>query len=168
MTVFDLRSVRLRPGEEQRDAQDIELGSFTFAGQRYDAVPEPVPAELTIARANTGTVLALRFHARLHGPCQRCLADAVVERELHVREYQATSPESEELATPYVSDDRVDLTQWARDSLLLSLPEQILCRSDCAGLCPVCGKDLNRDPHVHDEAEPDPRWAALAKLRDEL
>jgi uncharacterized protein len=113
-------------------------------------------------------VLALRFHARLHGPCQRCLADAVVERELHVREYQATSPESEELATPYVSDDRVDLTQWARDSLLLSLPEQILCRSDCAGLCPVCGKDLNRDPHVHDEAEPDPRWAALAKLRDEL
>jgi uncharacterized protein len=168
MTVFDLRSVRLRPGEEQRDAEDIELGSFTFAGQRYDAVPEPVPAELTITRANTGTVLSLRFRVRLHGPCQRCLADAVVERELHVREYQATSPESEELATPYVSDDRVDLTQWARDALALSLPEQILCRPDCAGLCPVCGKDLNREPHVHEGAEPDPRWAALAELRDQL
>ena len=168
MTVFDLRSARLRPGEEQRDAQEIELGPFRFAGQRYDAVPEPVPAEITITRANTGTVLALRFLLRLHGPCQRCLADAVVERDLHVREYQATSPESDELTTPYVSDDRVDLTQWARDSLALSLPEQILCRPDCAGLCPVCGKDLNREPHVHEEAEPDPRWAALAELRDRL
>ena len=168
MTVFDLRSARLRPGEEQRDAQEIELGPFTFAGQRYDAVPEPVPAELTITRANTGTVLTLRFGVRLHGPCQRCLADALVERDLNVREYQATSPESDELTTPYVSDDRVDLTQWARDSLALSLPEQILCRPDCAGLCPVCGKDLNREPHVHEEAEADPRWAALAELRDRL
>jgi uncharacterized protein len=168
MTVFDLRSARLRPGEEQRDAQEIELGPFTLAGQRYDAVPEPVPSELTITRANTGTVLALRFGVRLHGPCQRCLADAVVERDLHVREYPATNPDSDELTTPYVSDDRVDLTQWARDTLALSLPEQILCRTDCAGLCPVCGKDLNREPHVHEDAEPDPRWAALAELRDRL
>jgi uncharacterized protein len=168
MTVFDLRSVRLRPGEEQRDAVRIELGPFTFAGQRYDVAPEPVAAELTITRANTGTVLALRFHVRLHGPCQRCLADAVVERELAVREYEATSPEAEELTTPYVTDDRVDLTQWARDSLALSLPEQILCRPECAGLCPVCGKDLNLEPHVHEEAEADPRWAALAELRHRL
>jgi uncharacterized protein len=168
MTVFDLRSVRLRPGDEQRDAREIELGPFSFAGQRYDVVPEPVPAELTITRANTGTVLSLRFRVRLHGPCQRCLSDAVVERGLHVREYQATSPESEELTTPYVQDDRVDLTQWARDSLALSLPEQILCRPDCAGLCPVCGKDLNQEPHAHEEAGSDPRWAALAELRDRL
>jgi uncharacterized protein len=168
MTVFDLRSVRLRPGEEQRDAQQIELGPFTFAGQRYDAVPEPVSAELSITQANTGTVLALHFQVRLHGPCQRCLADAVVERDLHVREYQATNPDSEELTTPYVSDDRVDLTQWARDSFALSLPVQILCRPDCAGLCPVCGKDLNLEPHVHEEAASDPRWAALAELRDRL
>jgi uncharacterized protein len=168
MTVFDLRSARLRPGEEQRDGQEIELGPFTFAGQRYHAVPEPVPAELSIMRANTGTVLGLSFHVRLHGPCQRCLADAVVERDLRGREYQATSPESDELTTPYVEDERGDLTQWARDSLALSLPEQILCRPDCAGLCPVCGKDLNREPHEHEEVESDPRWAALAELRDRL
>ena len=49
-----------------------------------------------------------------------------------------------------------------------SLPEQILCREDCAGLCPVCGKDLNEEPHEHSEREPDPRWAALEGLRENL
>jgi uncharacterized protein len=169
MTVLDLRSVKLRSGEEHQDEQEIELGPFMFAGQRYDSVPEPLPAELVITQATTGTVLELRFQVRLHGPCHRCLADAVVEQGLDVREYQAASPGgSEELTTPYVVDNRLDLSQWARDSVALSLPEQILCRPDCAGLCPVCGKDLNREPHAHEEAEPDPRWAALAELRDRL
>jgi uncharacterized protein len=55
-----------------------------------------------------------------------------------------------------------------RDAIALALPEQILCRPDCAGLCPVCGKDLNVEPHEHVEQELDPRWAALQQLRDEL
>jgi uncharacterized protein len=169
MTVFDLRSVRLRSGDEHRLEKEIELGPFVLAGQRYDPVPEPLRAELAISQASTGTVLELSFPVRLHGPCQRCLADAVLERDLHVREYHASSPGGvEELTTPYVVDDRLDLTQWARDALALSLPEQLLCRPDCAGLCPVCGKDLNREPHVHEEADIDPRWAVLAELKDQL
>jgi uncharacterized protein len=50
----------------------------------------------------------------------------------------------------------------------LALPDQILCRPDCAGLCPVCGKDLNAEPHAHDEEHGDPRWEALAELRENL
>ena len=169
MTTFDLRTVRLRSGEEYRDEQKIELAPLTFAGQRYTAVPELVPAELTVTQATTGMVFGLRFHVRLHGPCFRCLADAVVERDLDVREYQATSPGgAEELTTPYLAENRLDLSAWARDALVLSLPEQILCRENCAGLCPVCGRDLNREPHTHEEHEPDPRWAALAELREKL
>jgi uncharacterized protein len=169
MTSFDLRSIRLRSGDEWRGEQEIELGPFVFAGQRYDVVPERVPAELAITQASTGMVFEFAFAVRLHGPCHRCLSDALVERSARVREYQATSPGgSEELMTPYLVDGKLDLSQWARDSLALSLPEQILCRPDCAGLCPVCGKDLNREPHEHAEAEGDPRWAALAELRDRL
>ena len=169
MTTFDLRTARLRSGEEYRDEQKIELAPLTFAGQRYTAVPELVPAELTVTQAMTGMVFGLRFRVRLHGPCFRCLADAVVERDLDVREYQATSPGgAEELTIPYLAENRLDLSAWARDALVLSLPEQILCREDCAGLCPVCGRDLNREPHTHDEHEPDPRWAALAELREKL
>ncbi len=168
MTTFDLRRLRLRSGEQHRVEQELDLEPFEFGGERYVPVPERVPAELTVSRASTGTVLDLRFHARLHGPCQRCLADAVVDRDVGAREYQATSPQSEELRSQYVDDDLVDVSAWARDALALALPDQILCRDACAGLCPVCGKDLNIEPHEHEEETGDPRWAALEGLRDRL
>lgn len=169
MTTLSLRQIRLRSGEEYRDTKDVELGSLELGGQRYLPVPGTVPADLTITKASTGSVFALSFHARIHGPCYRCLADAVIDLPISAREYQATNPgESEELRTPYVSDDKLDLSAWARDALALALPDKILCRLDCAGLCPVCGLDLNAEPHTHEEAETDPRWAALAELRDRL
>jgi uncharacterized protein len=169
VTTLSLRQIRLRSGEEYRDEQDVELGSLELGGQRYLPVPGTVPADLTITRASTGTVFALSFRARLHGPCYRCLEDAVVDLPISASEYQATNPgESEELRTPYVADDQLDLSAWARDALALALPDKILCRPDCAGLCPVCGRDLNVEPHEHEETEGDPRWEALAELRDRL
>jgi uncharacterized protein len=131
-------------------------------------LPQKVPAELTITRASTGTVFELSFHVRLHGPCYRCLEDAVLDLPISAREYQATAPESDEMRTPYLEDDNLDLSAWARDALALELPDKILCRPDCAGLCPVCGKDLNAEPHEHDEPKADTRWSALAELRDRL
>ena len=60
-----------------------------------------MPAELVITKASTGSVFELRFAARLHGPCFRCLEDAVLDLPIDAREYQATSPgESDELRTP--------------------------------------------------------------------
>jgi uncharacterized protein len=169
MTSFNLRQLRLRSGEQYRDAHEIALEPLEFGGERYVPVPGAVQAELAISRASTGTVFELRLRGRLHGPCQRCLADAVLDVPISAREYQAADPgASEDLRSPYVRDDRLDLSAWARDSLALSLPEQILCRADCAGLCPVCGADLNVEPHEHVEEQSDPRWAALAELRDRL
>jgi uncharacterized protein len=169
MTVFSLRSVRLRPGEEYRDEKEVELQPLLLGGQRYLPVPEKVQAELVVSRVSSGTVFELRYTARLHGPCYRCLADAVLDVPVSAREYQATSPgESDELRTPYVENDQLDLSSWARDALVLELPDKILCRPGCAGLCPVCGVDLNAKPHEHEDEELDSRWAALAELRDRL
>ena len=169
MTTFDLRRARLRSGEEWRDELEVELEPLELGGQRYLPVPERVPAELRLTKASTGTVLELSFTARLHGPCYRCLRDAVLELPLRGREYQAASPAAdEELRSPYVVEDRVDLSAWARDTVALALPDKILHDPDCAGLCPVCGKDLNEEPHGHDEAVADPRWSALERLREQL
>jgi uncharacterized protein len=169
VTTLDLRKYRLRSGESLRDEQEVEIAPIELGGQRYIVVPEKVPAELTVTRASTGTVYELRFRVRLHGPCFRCLGDAVLDEGLSLREYQAESPGgAEELTTPYVKNNRLDLSAWARDGLVLALPDKILCRPDCAGLCPVCGRDLNAEPHEHEAEGSDPRWAALADLRDEL
>jgi uncharacterized protein len=169
VTTFDLRQAKLRPGEEYRDEQEIALSPYELGGQRYLPVPENVNAELVINRGTSGTTFELNFPVRLHGPCYRCLKDAVLDLTIRGREYQATSPgEAEELKTPYVADNQLKLSDWARDAIAVELPQQILCRSDCAGLCPVCGEDLNENPHEHEDERMDPRWAALEELKERL
>ena len=59
-----------------------------------------------------------------------------------------------------------NLRQGRTGMIALALPDQILCRDDCAGLCPECGKDLNAEPHEHVDERTDPRWAALESLRE--
>jgi uncharacterized protein len=73
--------------------------------------------------------------------------------------------QDDELSSPYIEAGVLDLRAWARDALALTLPSNLLCREDCAGLCPVCGVDLNQAgaEHQHERA-PDPRWAALSEL----
>ena len=169
MTTLDLRTLKVRSGEQWRDERQIELEPFELGGQRYVAVPQVVPAEVTVTRASTGTVFALRFDARLHGPCFRCLDDAVLDVPVEAREYQAANPGGdEELQSQYLADDKLDLSAWARDTIALELPDKILCRPACAGLCAVCGKNLNDEPHDHGEPQPDSRWAALAELKEKL
>jgi len=169
VTTFDLRQAKLRPGEEYRDEQEIALSPFDLGRQRYLPVPENVNAELVINRGTSGTTFELSFPIRLHGPCYRCLKDAVLGLSIRAREYQATSPgESDELTTPYVVDNQLRLSDWARDAIAAELPEQILCRTDCAGLCAICGQDLNENPHEHAEERQDPRWAALEELKERL
>jgi len=164
-----LRQIKLRSGEEYRDEIELELEPFELGGERYLPVPDKVPAELTITKASTGTVLELGFTARLHGPCYRCLGDAVLEVPISAREYQANNPEGEEeLRTPYLTDDNLDLTAWSRDTVALALPDKILCRAECAGLCPTCGKNLNDEPHEHEDQQSDSRWSALEALREKL
>src|SRR4051812_2484542 len=168
MTIFNLRHARLRPGEQFRDDVEVELEPLSLGGQRYVPDPEKAAAELTITRATTGSVFELSFRVRLHGPCYRCLEDAVLDVPLRLREYQAADPAaSEELRTPYLDGTDLDLSAWARDGVVLALPDKILCKPDCAGLCANCGLPLD-DGHTHEEANSDPRWADLEKLREQL
>jgi uncharacterized protein len=169
MTRFPLRRLRLRSGEVQRNAVEIELEPFELGGQRYLPVPHEVEAELVITQATTGLLFELGFDVRLHGPCMRCLADSALDIRIDGREYHAAAAgDDEELRSEYVVEDQLELTAWARDAIALALPDQILHDPDCAGLCPVCGKDLNLEPHTHDDVSSDPRWSALEGLRDRL
>jgi uncharacterized protein len=168
VTTFDLRTLRLRSGDQARERVEIELESLVLGGQTYEPHPNPAPAELTVTRASSGTVLELALDVGLEGPCFRCLAGAELPLSLRLREYEAAKPEGDDdLRAEYLEDDRVDLSAWARDAIALALPDQILCRPDCAGLCPECGKDLNAEPHEHTEERTDPRWEALSRLREE-
>jgi DUF177 domain-containing protein len=162
---FDLGRLSLSSGEGRRLTLGVALGTFDFGGTRYAAQPAQVDAILDVSRmTHGGYALRLRFTAGLEGPCMRCLEPAEPTFAVDAREVDQAGG-GDELSSPYVEGEVLDLASWARDAFALALPAQLLCREDCAGLCPECGADLNEDPsHAHERA-PDPRWAKLRELR---
>ena len=169
MSRFALRNLRLRPGEEHEELVSIAHEPFLLGGQSYAVVPPDTRARLIIQHTTGGDVFRLVFPVALEGPCMRCLADARAELGVDSTEYQDANPNAPaELKTEYVIEGEIDLTAWARDQIGFELPVQILCRPDCAGLCAICGRNLNDEPHVHEDAPTDPRWAALEGLLDDV
>jgi uncharacterized protein len=163
--LFDLGSLRLHAGEGRRLELGVALGDFLFGGERYATVPAVADATLHVSRmTHGGWALRLRLAAKLSGPCMRCLDDAAPRIEVDAREVDQAGG-GDELSSPYVDGDQLDLARWARDAYALALPAQVVCRDDCAGLCPLCGANLNAEPEHAHEREPDPRWAKLRELR---
>ncbi|MGA2453738.1 MAG: DUF177 domain-containing protein [Solirubrobacteraceae bacterium] len=163
---FDLAGLRLSPGEGRRLTLHTPIEPLLLGSERYAAQPQQVPVELNVSRmSGGGYALRLRLSAVIAGPCMRCLEPASPRVEVEAREVDRPGG-GEELDSPYVHDETLDLAGWARDAFALALPAKILCREDCAGLCPVCAANLNEAPAGHHhEAAPDSRWAKLRELK---
>ncbi len=164
-TIIDLARLSLSHGEGRRLEVPVALEPLELAGQAYVS-PDSVPVRLDVSRPSGGYAFRLRFPVRIEGPCMRCLEDAVLEAEVDAREVAQENTDDEELLSPYVVDEELDLGRWAHDAAVLAIPSQFFCRPDCAGLCQVCGESLNdADPADHEhETESDPRWAKLKEL----
>ncbi|MEA2202230.1 MAG: hypothetical protein QOI89_2826 [Solirubrobacteraceae bacterium] len=163
---FDLAGLRLSAGEGRQLALDVRIDPLILGSERYTADPARVPVELSVSRmTGNGYALRLRFAAAVLGPCMRCLKEASPSVDVEAREVDRPGG-GEELSSPYVKGETLDLAAWARDAFALAMPAKVLCRADCAGLCPVCAADLNEagPDHGH-EAAPDPRWAKLRELK---
>ncbi len=164
--ILDLGGLRLSAGEGRSFELAVHIEPLTLGGEPYEVAPVTLPVKLDVSRMLcNGYALRLRFLAALVGPCMRCLKDAAPQVDVDAREVDRPGG-GEELASPYLEDEKLDLAGWARDALVLALPTQVLCREDCAGLCAVCAADLNETgpAHTH-ERPPDPRWAKLSELK---
>ena len=162
---FDVGRLGLSSGEARRLDLIVPVAGFAFGGQDYRVEGGSVDATLDVSHTTSGYSLRLRFDTVLDGPCVRCLEAAGREVAVDAREVDQPGG-GEELNSPYLEDDQLDIAGWARDALALALPAQIVCSDDCRGLCPVCGENLNEagEEHGH-QPEPDPRWAALRELK---
>lgn len=166
-TIIDLARLSLSHGEGRRLDLPVLLEPLELAGQTYAVSPETVQTRIDVSRPSGGYAFRLRFPLRIEGPCMRCLEGAALETEVDAREVAQDNTDDEELRSPYVEDEQLDLGRWAHDAAVLTIPTQFLCREDCAGLCPTCGESLNdADPadHEHDTGI-DPRWAKLKELK---
>ncbi|HET9103751.1 MAG TPA: DUF177 domain-containing protein [Solirubrobacteraceae bacterium] len=164
--IFDLGGLRLTSGEGRRLELAVALDDYDLAGQRYAVVPSPVPVIVDVSRTTgSGYALRLRFSAGLTGPCMRCLVDATPSYTVDAWEISQPGG-GDELESPYLQGGDLAVRDWAHDALALTLPAQILCRPDCAGLCPQCGVRLDdADPEHGHEPAPDPRWSKLSQIR---
>jgi uncharacterized protein len=118
------------------------------------------------------------FAGRFEVPCARCVEPVehplkgsfdLLYRPLGV---DAGEPEraisTSETEIGYYNGDGLVLEDVLREQVLLSLPEKTLCRADCKGLCPGCGRNLNTEPCSCEPAVADPRWSALSDLRSKI
>jgi uncharacterized protein len=114
----------------------------------------------------------------LESACARCLEPVIQEvdrkfdllyRPLGVdagkEEISVTSAEAE---ISYYQSESLLLEDVVREQVLLALPLRVICREDCKGLCPHCGKNLNLEQCSCAEPIEDPRWAALKEIRSKL
>lgn len=131
---------------------------------------------VTLTRTSQGILVTGRLRTALRGECLRCLESCDVEVELDLEEefypvvYMDNVPldrvpkEDRDEALRIDEHHILDLSEVVRQGLWLALPEKILCRPDCAGLCPRCGGNRNLGECRCEQEPVDARWAALQAL----
>jgi uncharacterized protein len=118
------------------------------------------------------------LRASLELTCVRCLTPFALPLEFTLEEefrptidiYTGAAlplPSDDEVATQIDAHHEIDLAEVIRQNLLLAIPLRPLCRSRCAGLCPICGKNWNDGPCDCHTVEIDPRLEKLRALLDE-
>ncbi len=131
---------------------------------------------ITILPMNDGWVLRGSIRADVVVPCSRCCKDTDISISENFDDYVQMPDEGEEVPerTFEEGDDHLvfehgalllDLASIAWEQFALALPSTPLCRPDCKGLCPHCGKDLNEGPCGCDDTGGDPRLAVLRGLK---
>ena len=113
--------------EEEIDPKtlDVETNEFTYAG--------PLRIEGTLYKITNAVSVELILHATINMQCSRCLAISKVNIEKKVvLNYQVEN-----------ADQFIDLGPDIREELILGYPIKPLCKPECKGLCPRCGKNLN-------------------------
>lgn len=110
---------------------------------------EPLDVDLSARSVGDGVLVRGTLRTRVRQACRRCLAPVEQKVDEHVDllfvppgEDAEDVDDGEVYPLPARGDD-LDLTGAVREQVLLQAPEFTLCREDCPGLCPTCGKDLN-------------------------
>lgn len=141
-----------------------------------DLVLHDLRGTVSLLRTDRGLLATMDATAKREESCSRCLAGVLVDIEIRFQEEYVPLVDAETGARIYLDEDdeafSIDLEFWLdlreglRQYILMSEPRP-LCGDDCAGLCPLCGTDLNAGP-CKCQPEADERWDALAGLKQKM
>ena len=174
--VIDTRTLPRRAGSMTTVTRTVPAP--VDLGVAMARVPEGSPIELDLRLESVleGVLVTGTADLQITAECARCLEPLGWNEEIDITElfrYPATDArgavvEEEDESDdplPTLHDDYIDLQPTLRDAVVIDLPMAPLCTDECMGLCPTCGLRLDEDSdHTHEVV--DPRWAALADLRE--
>jgi uncharacterized protein len=134
-----------------------------------------VNGDVILIRTNRGIIVRGKITASVKGICSRCLKPIDCDVKYNFEEEAlpgVPAPEGLSLPGQYDNlnideDHTLDLSEAIRQYALLAVPAKPLCRLDCAGICPTCGHDLNREPRQCPSSVKDQRWSKLIGLGKE-
>ena len=161
---LELKDIIHIPGASRDFAYEMDLSQVKFFGEK----PFDRPVKVSGTVRNMAGALQLEGEAEtvLDTRCDRCLKPMTVEMDLPVETLLAEELEDEENDEIFLlTDGGIELDEVFSTACILAMDGKHLCKEDCKGLCPTCGKDLNEGP-CNCGKELDPRLAVLAKLLD--
>ncbi len=154
----------------------VEVDASVDLGDPEVEAVGPVSGWLHLIRDHAGVLVTGSLAAQVRVACSRCLEPVILQLDVELEESfrptvaipggpPAVREDEWEAATLIDERNVLDVGEVLRQAMLLAVPLQVLCRTDCAGLCPMCGADRNVEP-CDCHPEPDPRWAALRSMLD--
>jgi uncharacterized protein len=143
-------------------AYSLDMSDVEFYGE----YPLKTPLDIAGKVVNTAGMveLLLRITGNIDTQCARCLKELKVSVDLSLRNYLVTelsNPEEGNDEMIVVESNQLDLDDIVRTSVILNIAQKNLCKEDCKGLCPVCGRDLNEGTCGCVTKTVDPRLAVL-------
>ncbi len=174
--VVDLTDKIDNPGDSLPISGRIDVSSYT-AGEKEFSLADGISYDVVLTNAGDGVLVSGLVRASVTGECDRCLDPAHFDVAGEIEEYflfeEPEDPESYEDGFDLVTPERtIDLSDAISDAVVMDTPFVVLCKPDCAGLCPTCGANLNHETcsckHDHEvswaEDETNP-FAALKNLK---
>ena len=125
-----------------------------------------VRGTLQVTRVQSGLLVQGTVSSQLESGCVRCLESFALPIALELEEVFRLPGVSPKPDTPYVvnGDDSIELTPVLRELAWVVIPLKPLCHSNCEGLCPQCGANLNSESCKCEAMKVDARWASLEEL----
>lgn len=134
-----------------------------------------IKGKVTLIRTNRSILVKGKMTANVTGDCTRCLSPVDYSVNIDLEEeffpsidISSGSPLPKEPESFTIDNNNLlDLSEAVRQYTLLSIPMKLLCRPDCAGICPSCGHNLNQGSCECPPQAPDQRWSELVHLGKE-
>ena len=161
---IDLRRFLKADGTEDAVSCELDFSGVELGGVKPFCAP--VKAKVRLKSFAGSVELRARVEYTLAMPCDRCAETVSKEYakdffHILVKELEGEEDGGEVISVP---EEKLDLDQLLLEDVLLDMPGQFLCREDCKGLCPQCGKNLNEGFCGCYQPETDPRLEVLRQL----